>query len=133
MPPTNVYFYRDSTGRVPVLDWLRELGERDTKSLDACLARVLLLRTLGHELRRPHADFLRDGIYELRVRRGRVNYRMLYFLHGRDIAILAHALTKEQKVPPGDIERALQRKHEYEQNPEKHRATIEVPEDANDL
>ena len=81
---------------------------------------------MGHELRRPHADMLRDGIYELRARRGHVNYRMLYFFHGRDVAVVAHGLIKEKAVPPADIERAIERKRRYEQNPEKHRATHDL-------
>lgn len=67
------------------------------------------------------ADYLRDGIYELRARRGHVNYRILYFFYGRNIAILTHALTKEQKVSAMDIDRALQRKRQYEQAPQRHR------------
>ena len=74
----------------------------------------------GHELRRPLADFLRDGIYELRVRKGRVNYRILYFFHGRSLAILGHALTKEDKVPRTDIERAIRRKKAFEADPARH-------------
>jgi hypothetical protein len=35
-------------------------------------------------LRRPHADYLEDGIYELRWRNGTVQYRILYFFHGRE-------------------------------------------------
>jgi hypothetical protein len=34
---------------------------------------------MGHELRRPEADFLRDGIYELRASLGGVHHRILYF------------------------------------------------------
>jgi len=75
---------------------------------------------MGHELRRPEADLLRDGIYELRARWGRLNYRVLYFFYGRNIAILAHALTKEEEVPEAEINRALSRKHAFEQNPESH-------------
>lgn len=53
------------------------------KALDKCRVRIERLRDLGHELRRPEADLLRDGIYELRVRLGTLNYRMLYFFHGQ--------------------------------------------------
>ena len=53
----------------------------------------------GFELRRPMADLLEDGIYELRVRVGKVNYRILYFFHGRNVAILTHAMTKERTFP----------------------------------
>jgi len=63
MPKTTVVFYQDDPDTVPVLDWLDSLP---TKALDKCRVRIERLRDLGHELRRPEADFLRDGIYELR-------------------------------------------------------------------
>lgn len=109
-----------------MLDWLSELAKTNTRAADACFARVRLLALLGHELRRPHADILRDGVYELRARVGRVNYRLLYFFHGRDIAMVAHALTKEAKVPSKEIDKAIERKKRYEQDPETHRLTIDL-------
>lgn len=78
------------------------------------------LEESGFELRRPTADVLRDGIRELRARKGHVNYRILYFFHGRNVAILAHAITKEDAVPAADIDRALQRKAAYEADPSTH-------------
>ena len=85
-----------------------------------CVARIEVLAELGHELRRPVADYLRDGIYELRVRVGQVNYRILYFFHGQNVAILAHGLTKEKEVPDADIDRALSRKAVFEKDPVRH-------------
>jgi phage-related protein len=82
---------------------------------------------MGHELRRPIADTLRDGIYELRARRGHVNYRLLYFFHGKNVAILAHALTKEAEVPDVEIERAIARKRALENDPEAHIAEEAIP------
>lgn len=81
-----------------MLDWMESLPKR---ALDKCLVRIERLRDLGHELRRPEADLLRDGIYELRVRLGTVNYRMLYFFHGRMAAVLAHGLIKKMKCRSG--------------------------------
>ena len=81
------------------------------------------LAQFGHELRRPHADMLCDGIYELRVRHRRVNYRILYFFHGQNIAVLAHGLVKEKEVPDIDIERATQRKRKLESDPERYTFT----------
>ncbi len=71
-------------------------------------------------MRRPLADMLRDGIYELRIRKGRVNFRILYFFHGRNVAVLGHALTKEAEVPEADIERAIRRKKLFVASPEQH-------------
>ena len=55
-----------------------------------------LLAESGYELRRPAADYLQDGIYELRAKHRNRQYRILYFFHGQNLAILAHAITKEQ-------------------------------------
>jgi hypothetical protein len=120
MPRTRVIFFSDENGRVPVLEWLRDLGEENLKAWANCRARIALLTVFGHELRRPAADFLRDGIYELRAKQGHVQYRILYFFHGRNVAILAHSLTKEDAIPTIDIDRALKRKRQFETNPEEH-------------
>lgn len=122
MPETEIVYYKDDAGSVPVLDWLTELGRRDRKAAAKCAARIEVLAELGHELRRPMADYLRDGIYELRIRDRRVNYRILYFFHGQDqdLVVLSHALKKEKEVPSADIERALSRKAAFEKDPDLH-------------
>jgi putative component of toxin-antitoxin plasmid stabilization module len=120
MPETTVLFYQDNDGQVPVLEWLRGLQRRDRKAYAKCVARIRRLASLGHELRRPEADFLRDGIYELRAKTGRVNYRILYFFHGRNVAILGHALAKEDKVPDADIMRAIRCKETFKRDPARH-------------
>jgi len=126
MPQTTMVFYKDEDGEVPVLVWLRALRQRDRRAYAACVARIYRLAALGHELRRPEADYLRDDLYELRARRGRVHYRILYFFHGQGLAVLAHALTKEGQVPPVDIERALRRKAAFAQDPTNHTYTEEL-------
>lgn len=69
-----------------------------------------LLATFGHELRRPVADSLREGVYELRPSHQGVAYRILYFFNGHDVVVLSHGITKGQKVPDEEIRRAVQRK-----------------------
>lgn len=56
----------------------------------------------------------------MRARRGRNNCRILYFFHGRNIAVLANATTKENEVPVLEIERAIERKHMFEKNPDRY-------------
>jgi phage-related protein len=120
MPQTDVLFYQEAEGDVPVLDWLCALADKNPRAAEKCQAAIERLAELGHELRRPAADLLRDGVYELRVRVGRVNYRVLYFFHGRGVAVLAHGLTKEKQVPKADIKRAIERKKRFEQDPDSH-------------
>ena len=126
MPRTVVVFYRDEAGKVPVVEWLRALRRTDRKAYAKCVVRIRRLVELGHELRRPEADFLRDGIYELRAKKGRVNYRILYFFHGPQVAILGHALTKEGAIPVAEIERTIQRKEAFARNPARHSYEEEV-------
>lgn len=73
MPKTEVLFYQHADGRSPVGEWLEELRNMDEKAYAKCVAVVERLEELGYELRRPTADMLRDGIHELRARKGRVN------------------------------------------------------------
>ena len=121
MPETRVIFYQDEKGKVPVLEWLDELEQQDPKGLLNCLDRIQQLASMGHELRRPLADFLRDGIYELRASHRRVQYRILYFFHGRNIAIIAHAIVKEgSAVPDVDINRAIERQQLFITDPANH-------------
>ncbi|MSU79463.1 MAG: type II toxin-antitoxin system RelE/ParE family toxin [Gemmataceae bacterium] len=112
MPQTTLLVYRDKSGESPLISWLEELEESDTKSLAKCLERILQLERSGHELRRPAADILRDKIYELRAKRGRVYYRILYFFCAgeRNVACLTHGFTKECAVPDTEIEYAIDAK-----------------------
>jgi hypothetical protein len=65
-----VVFYKEAEGDVPVLDWLKRLRRSDQLAYAKCIASIERLAEFGHELRRPLADFLRDGIHELRIRKG---------------------------------------------------------------
>jgi len=114
VPRTKVVFYREADGTAPVLKWFDGLPAR---AQDKCRVRIQRLAEEGHALRRPEADLLRDGIYELWIGLQRVNYRILYFFHGRAAAVLAHGLTKKDTVPDTAIETALARKRKFEQGP----------------
>ena len=86
-------------------------------------ARLERLAVLGHELRRPEADYLRNGLFELRVRHGTVNDRMIYFFHGKHTAVLVEGLVKKDRVPTATLARALRRKQDFERDPTAHTYT----------
>ena len=50
MPRTDVYFYQEAKGTVPVLDWLRELERTNRRAAEKCEAAIERLAELGHEL-----------------------------------------------------------------------------------
>lgn len=94
----SVILYSDANKSAPLLAWLDALPE---KARLACIARIELLAHFGHQLRRPHAENLGDGIWELRAKVGGINYRILYFFHGQQAVVLSHGFDKQQAaVPP---------------------------------
>jgi phage-related protein len=99
------------------MDWFDRLP---AKAQDKCYLRMERLRELGHELRRPEADLLRDGIYELRVELQGIHYRMLYFFHGNVAAVVSQGLVKQRQVPSREIDWAVERMRRFEANPQKH-------------
>jgi hypothetical protein len=112
VPRADLIFYKDGD-EVPILDWLRKAP---SKVQDKCLAYLGHLEAKGHELRRPLADLLRDGIYELRPSYQGVHYRILYFFSGKDVVVVSHGLEKEGEVPAAEIRRAIERKRKFEAN-----------------
>jgi len=91
MPKSRVVIYREEDGSAPFIDWFHELPSH---AKDKVLVRIERLRDLGHELRRPESDFLRNGIHELRATSRGLHYRVLYFFHGQTAIVLAQGLVK---------------------------------------
>lgn len=116
MPPIEVVIFQERDRSVPLLQWLDKLPDKVRMKI---IARVERLAECGHELRRPESDLLRDGIHELRIGHSHVNYRLLYFFHGRQ-AVISHGITKEKEVPAREIERAINRRSQYGADPLKH-------------
>ena len=121
MPAVAVLFYREADA-VPVLDWL---DEQSADAQDRCTAAIVRLSEQGHTARRPLIENLGSGIYELRVKLGRVNYRILFCFSGRTAVLLTNGFTKEREVPVGEIEIALQRKAAFEADPANHYLEME--------
>ena len=70
---------------------------------------------------RSEADYLRDGIHELRAKHLGVNYRILYFFFAREAVVVSHGVVKQRaSVSPKEIERAMRRKRLFEGDPERH-------------
>ncbi len=117
MPETRLFFYKEGDGSVPLVNWFYTLSH---KAVAKCRDRIKRLKELGHEIRRPHGDYLRDDIYELRASLEGVHYRMLYFFHGNTAVVISHGIIKEKKVPYKEIDRAIERRKNFLENPQQH-------------
>jgi phage-related protein len=120
LPPVQVVFYREDDGRVPMMEWLEDIRPQP-KHRAKCIKWLSLLQDQGPDLRRPKADFLRDGIHELRVKFSFEEYRILYFFHGKNVTVVIHGITKHAgRIPPDQIDTALKLKQKYENDPASH-------------
>jgi hypothetical protein len=108
------------------MDWLDDLEVNEPKIYKKCLYSILALSQHGHQLRRPMAAPLRDGVYELRPKKGHVHYRLLYGFIGSHVALIALGTTKEDVVDPKDIDRAVECLKLAEKDPNRHTMDYEV-------
>jgi phage-related protein len=113
MTQFTVTFFEEKDGTVPFRRWFLQ---QSPAVQDKCFRSLKLLEDLGHGLRRPLADYVRDGIYEPRIRHQRRNYRILYFFAGKGTVVISHGLTKEDKIPEEEIDRAMKARVQCEKN-----------------
>ena len=64
MPSVEIVLFREADGSVPFLEWF---DAQQQSPRDKCFVKLKRLEEEGVSLRRPLADYLDDGIYELRV------------------------------------------------------------------
>lgn len=108
-----IFFFRNAKGDCPVLSRLDDLPP---KIMAKAWVRIEELEEHGNNLTRPKSDHLRDGIYELRFRDIKVQYRILYFFLNKGVIILSSLITKEKKVPPKEIDKCIANKKLVDSN-----------------
>lgn len=98
-----IEFYQTPGGDHPAAEFLKDLP---TKVRAKVAFWMNLLQNEGPNLKRPYADTLQGSIRELRVSFGKLEVRMLYFIHDKQIVLTHGFLKKTQQTPPSEIERA---------------------------
>lgn len=106
-----VEFYVSANGDCPTREFLDDLNKKD--ELPYVVRALGHLQEFGNLLRRPQADFLQDGIYELRIPVKHKQFRLLYFYFYQDLIVISHGLRKEARVKTADIEKAKKHKADF--------------------
>lgn len=107
-----VIFYTKDNGKVPVAEFLDNLDKAIRAEITL---EIKLLKEHGFNLREPHVKFIRDGLYELRIKVVRNHYRILYFFaKDKNIIMTNGFIKKDNKTPPKEIQTALDYKNNYE-------------------
>jgi hypothetical protein len=100
----HVLYYESAEGECPVKEFIDSISERNQAKT---LAVIAALEERGPDLPRPYADFLKDGIHELRVKLSGDQIRILYFFCYRDFIVLTNVFMKKTaKVPESEIRKA---------------------------
>ena len=95
-----VVFYRSAVGKCPIEKFIESQPVEDAQEIVASIA---ALRELGHKARRPLSDYLEDGIYELRARRLKKRFRVLYSFAGKQTILLLTGFVKKTKSVPSRV------------------------------
>jgi len=106
-----IKFYKTETGKCPVDDFLQTLSKEDFEKMQRTITH---LKVFGPKAHRPQCAKLRDDIYELRVRLPYHQTRTLYFFSFENYIVLTHIFIKKtDKVPDGEIEKAVKYKKDF--------------------
>jgi len=107
----NIEFYEKSNGKIPVKEFLNKL---EKKMRTKALREIVLLRDHGRDLREPHVKYMKNGVFELRIKTGSDISRIFYFFFTGEKIILTNGFIKKtQKTPSKEIEKALEYKNDY--------------------
>lgn len=104
-------FYCSPSGREPVREWLRALGDEDRKIIGEDIKDVEFSWPIGMPLCRS----LGRGLWEVRseITQGRIARTLFCIDDGR--MVLLHAFIKKaQRTPQAEIELAMKRKRDIE-------------------
>jgi hypothetical protein len=104
-------FYNIINGKSPIREFIESIKEREQAKV---LSWISALKQEGINLHRPFADFLEDGIHELRIKLTGEQIRVLYFFCYRDFIVLTHtSIMNTSKVPLKEIKKAKKYRKDF--------------------
>lgn len=106
----NVVFYRSSSGKEPVREWLRGLSKADKRAIGSDIKTV----QYGWPIGMPVVRKLDTGLWEVRSRLDQHISRVLFTVHGKTMVLLHGFVKKSQKTPKEDLQLAKERKFNLE-------------------
>jgi phage-related protein len=109
-----VEFYERPNGRCPVQEFRDGLNKRtDLPYIDRAFDH---LAEYGHRLDRPYASYLRDDIWELRVKTINGQFRFFYFFFEGERIIITngwHKKSKAKNITDTEIKKAIEYRADF--------------------
>ncbi len=102
-----IYFYKDKSGKEPVLEYLKELLSQNGKDSRIKAAKIQdyinILSEHGTKIGEPYIKHIDGEIWELRPLRDRIFFVAWV---NNSFVLLHHFIKKTQKTPSKEIEKA---------------------------
>jgi phage-related protein len=104
-------YYQKDDGSLPVEEYILSL---DYKMKAKVLRTISLLEEYGARLGAPYSKYLRDGIFELRIKQSSNSTRVLYFFFEDRRIILTNGFTKKTlRTPRSEFKLAKDRREHF--------------------
>lgn len=87
-----VIYFRLNDNRYPVKDFINDTVDNKLKA--KVYRSLILLESNGRRLREPYCKYLKEGIYELRIKHSSNQIRILYFYGENNKIVLTNAFYK---------------------------------------
>jgi phage-related protein len=104
-PRLSVGFFRETTGREPVREWLKGLPSEEKREIGADINTV----QFGWPIGMPVVDHLDGDTWEVRTRMATRIARVLFAVEGDTMVLLHGFIKKERKTPKPELDLAKQR------------------------
>lgn len=108
----SVVFFRTSSGREPVREWLKSLPVTERKAIGVEIKTV----QLGWPLGMPVVRKLGQGLWEVRIHLADKIARVLFTTSDGRMILLHGFIKKSQKTPPEEMATSLKRLRQFMEN-----------------
>lgn len=106
-----IQYYEKPNNRCPVIDFFDSRTKTEMVYIDNAVDR---LEEYGDKLDRPYIGYLRDKIWELRIKIRNKQYRILFFFFEGNKIIFTHGFPKKtRKVPDSEIDKAIEYREDF--------------------
>jgi len=107
-----IKFFKTDSGRIPVADFIDGLSAKQAQKTIWAMKLIEDLEAVPGQFFKKLSNT--EDIWEIRIRSGSNNFRLLGFFDGKQLLVVAHAFQKKtQKTPQQAIRLAEKRKREY--------------------
>jgi phage-related protein len=112
-----IIYYKTENGKEIVKIFIDSLN---TKMKAKAFWEIGILEEKGKKLKKPYCDYIKEGVWELRIDFASNIARIFYFFFdGKNIILTNGFIKKTKKTPIKEIEKALKYKKDYERRNKK--------------